>query len=188
MAKVEGKVVKKYARALFDLCEVAELEAVRDSLIKISKVFSENKDLQSALANPAVPSNEREDALAEVVSLQEDEAKSFPSSWGAYKNFFQVLLLNSRLDLVDSVATEFSLLVDELKKNLALEITSAFDLSDSEKEDISKKIEAEVGKLSNVVWQKDESLIGGLIVKAGDKVFDNSVSGTLARLKSELSS
>ena len=62
-------------------------------------------------------------------------------------------------------------------------VTSALPLSAEEKDTIQKDVLAKLGKEANVTYTVDPSILGGLVIKVGDKLIDGSVSGQLDNLK-----
>jgi F-type H+-transporting ATPase subunit delta len=96
------------------------------------------------------------------------------------------MLVNDRIGALGSTITLFSQLVEQFMKVLSLEVTSAFALSDEEKRtlqsDIQKLVPAQYASLVSIAWHEDKNLIGGMIVKSGDRVLDGSLSGALERV------
>ncbi len=189
MAKIEGKVARRYARALFELTQPARFDARRDALDGLSKVWLENSSLRNTLNNPGIPLAQREAALRDI------GAKLIPGD-SEFANFLSILLSGGRLPCLPQVAKLYSALVDSAKKLLALEIYSAFDLPASEKEALEAKIRAQLnqGQLSQIQcgnsatfsWKVDPDLLGGLLVKAGDCELDSSVRSTLEKIRQQV--
>ena len=134
MAKTSEKIARRYARALFELCPAADLEATRDYLAQLSLIWRSNSELRAALLNPATQQNQRLAALAEVCKQIAPENVNF-------QHGLQVLFLKGRMNALPDVALIFSRMVDEIKKLLALEISSAFPLSPEEKNSVLEKIQ-----------------------------------------------
>lgn len=182
MAKVEDKVAKRYARAFFDALEPSVLEAACESLKSFAQTWEESSELRETLKNPGLPLARREDSLREIaqrIAIQ-------PLRQELLASFFVLLLQAGRIDAASRVAMIFSQMVDQLKKVLALEITSAFPISDGEKGEIQERMQRDFGSLASVVWNVQPSILGGLIIKAGDRQLDGSVEGSLQRLRAEL--
>ena len=68
----------------------------------------------------------------------------------------------------------------------AAEVISALPLTEEEKETIQKEIQAKVGQVSEITFKVDPSIMGGVIIRIGDKVLDGSVSGQLQELRESL--
>jgi len=70
-------------------------------------------------------------------------------------------------------------------KGVSAEITSALPLTDSEKEVVKREITSKVGA-QTIAFRVDPEILGGLVVKVGDKVLDGSVAGQLESLRERL--
>lgn len=179
MKRSDLKIAKRYARALFDSYGNSEVEAIKVALQSFAKTFNENEELRTALANPGYPQPQRMEALREIGHFfRQDDEKFF--------NFLALLLRNGRLLFVADIAMYFSHLVDELRSLLSLTVVSAFPLSDPEKEEIISRIQAEHGSLATIAWEIDPLLIGGLLIKSGDLILDNSIKGSLDKMRKSL--
>ncbi len=179
MATVEGKVAKRYARALFELTAVPDLDRMNDGLKGIAAVFGESLELRHALLNPGVP-------LAERVAAAQDVARVAGGDVVTLQNFMGVLLENSRVELLAEIAKEFAALVAHVKKILALEVISAFPLSEGERQEIQARMQNDFGSLAALSWSVDPALVGGLVIKSGDRQLDGSVKGALERAREAL--
>ena len=179
MAKQEERAARRYAKALFELCDPASLDQVKDALNGFRDVWNKNAEFQGALRNPANPLLDRERALRQVAQLLLKDNVNFA-------NFLSLLLHNKRLSVIGAVVDAFSQMIDQLKKRLALEITTARSVDDQEKGAVQNRVQQDFGGLASIVWQVDPELLGGLRIKAGDKLYDGSVSGSLETLRDTL--
>jgi F-type H+-transporting ATPase subunit delta len=179
MAKGSIKIAGRYAKALSELYPVNELDSVQASLKEFVKVWRENPSLSEALINPAFSMNDRISAAKEVaVKIKPNDEK--------FANFISLLCQAGRISEVAVVTDAFSALVDRIKKLLSLKVTSAFDIGDGEKENFKNHIHKEFGSLASVEWDMNPEIIGGLRVRAGDKLLDSSIKGALQRLENTL--
>lgn len=175
----DTKISKRYARALLELCQASELEAMRDSLTQLSEALVAAPGALNALANPAYPMAER---AAAIRSIAEKVRPGDPR----FANFAQIVLEAGRLGALREIGRIFADMVDQLKKRLALEITSAHAIPSGEQQEMQQMIEKEFGSLASVQWSVDSKLIGGLRVRAGDKLLDSSIQGALESLEERL--
>ena len=176
--KDDGKLAKRYARALFELCEVPKLDQQLVALTALSNLWKGSAELQSALLNRATPIEQRVAVMQDLAAKLEGGDKNFI-------NFAALLVENERISLLPLILKVFSKMVDTLKKTLALEITSAFPISEQERGELKKSVEGQYGSMASIEWKVDRELIGGLIVKSGDKLLDSSVKGSLERIRPE---
>lgn len=178
MAASQGKIAKRYARALFNSVPPAALETAREALHAFAAAWSSNEQLREAMANPAVP-------LAQRVSVIKEIARG-ASAGDALVNFLDLLVTNRRISALPQIASAFSKMVDEIKKLVALDITSAFPMEEGERAEISAKVQKDFGSLATISWHVDRALLGGLTVKNGDKLLDGSIQGSLERVRTLL--
>ena len=148
-----------------------------------------------ALATAAAVSVEPRVArmLASPAHTAEQQAKSMIGLCGDdlaedQRNFITVLAANKRLSLLPEIAILFDELKAEQERSVDVKVVSAFALEDSTQqtlaEVLSKKLERDV----KVEAEVDESLIGGVLIRAGDLVIDGSVRGRLKKLSEAMNS
>ncbi|MCB0310954.1 MAG: F0F1 ATP synthase subunit delta [Bdellovibrionales bacterium] len=179
MNKPGLKVARRYARALFESCDFSALESMLASLRQFLELWEGSEILRATMHNPAVPMNQKESALKDVCALVKPTDDKF-------SNFISLLLNNKRLEALPQIVELFAGMIDQARKVMSLEITSAFNLDGNEKQEIEKKIQASCGSMATITWEVDPSLIGGLTVKAGDRLIDASLAGSLDRVRNQL--
>ena len=179
MAKTPSKIAKRYARALFDSFEPAKLESVLSALQLLSNAWESNEGLRSVLLNPGIKVSER-------LAVINDLAKRASGGDDFVSNFSQLILENGRVALIPEISSAFSTLLDLLKKRLALEVVSAFDIDNTEREQVLEQVRRDFGGLATIQWSVDPEIIGGLRIQAGDMLLDGSIAGALADLRSNL--
>lgn len=179
MAKEQGKIARRYARALFELCPPNELEQMRASLQAFSAVWAEQGTLRTALANPVVTQSDRATVLLQV-------AQKIGLTDTRFKNFILLLVENDRVDIVPEVSQVFSTMLDQLRKVLALDVVSAFELPEGERQAVQERIRTEFGALATISWNVDKEILGGLLIKSGDRLLDSTVRGSLEKIRAAL--
>jgi F-type H+-transporting ATPase subunit delta len=95
-----------------------------------------------------------------------------------------LLIENKRLPLLPLVASEYTIIYDFLKGVEVAQVTSAIPLNKDLENRILKKVKEMSGKdisLKNII---DPSILGGFILRVGDKQYDSSISGQLNQLRS----
>jgi F-type H+-transporting ATPase subunit delta len=131
------------------------------------------------LLNPTCPYNERNEVLASLceMAVQGDEQ---------FRNFFVLLADNKRLEALPSISSAFNSLLEALKRELSMIVTSAIPLSAEEKTAFETTAKDKFGTLVSVQWKENSEKIGGMVVQIGDKILDGSVKGVLEKLKETL--
>jgi len=179
LKKSSHKTARRYARALFELCEPSRLEITRQALFDFTALWEESPEIRINLLNPALPLTQRSAALQTIAGRILESDPHWPG-------FLTLLLNNKRLGDIRAIAQAFAQIVAEVKKLLSLRISSAFALPSEEQNSISAKISSEFGSLASIEWTVDPELIGGLRIKAGDRLLDGSLKGSLDRLRTQL--
>ena len=162
-----------------ELYPLAELEQVGESLTEIAAAWASSEELRRALLNPAFRVEDRVSALSSLFSRVRPGDQRFT-------NLASLLVDNGRAKAIPEIAEAFVEMVAELKKLLSLEITSARLVDESERTALQGAIAKEFGSLASVSWAVKQELIGGLMVRSGDKMLDGSVRGSLERIRSQL--
>ena len=130
-------------------------------------------------------------ALDDPQLTVEKQAEIFTKACGdkldqAGKNFVQQLTQNKRLSVLPDVAVLFEALLAEHQRKQDVQVVSAYELSAAEKETLKKALAKKLGKEINLQSSVDKSLVGGVVIRAGDLVIDSSVRGKLDQLATAL--
>lgn len=166
----------RYAKAVLSLAlSEKKAEAVDKDMKTIAKAISESGDLSGMLSNAVVKSETKKEALLAI----------FPKLNTITTGLFDVLISNKRIDILNDVAVKYSALLDEHNGKETAQVTTAVPLT----KDLEKKVLAKVKELTNKTVELknivDESIIGGFILRIGDKQFDASIANNLNKLKRE---
>lgn len=173
---LKGGVAKRYARAVFELgVEGNELDKWHEDLKNISAAVEE-PDIALVLANNKVPLDTRRQIMAERLPDVSENALNLTS----------LLLLKSRIGLVESILGEFESLVNAHKGIEVARVTTAVPLEEKEKEALATRLENVTGKKIILETDVDAEIIGGMIARIGDKVIDGSTRTRLLALKRSL--
>ncbi|BDR14984.1 F0F1 ATP synthase subunit delta [Vibrio sp. STUT-A11] len=104
------------------------------------------------------------------------------------QNLLKVMAENGRLTALPDVCEQFFILKKEHEKEIDVEVISASELSDEQLANIGSKLEARLERKVKLNCSVDETLLGGVIIRAGDLVIDDSARGRLNRLSDALQS
>jgi F-type H+-transporting ATPase subunit delta len=104
------------------------------------------------------------------------------------QNFIKVLAENGRLLVLPQVVEEFSSLKAEFDKEIAVDVTSAVELSTEQQTTLSAALEKRLARKVKLNCNVDANVVSGLIIKAGDMVIDGSIKGKLSRLATTMQS
>ncbi len=170
---------RRYAEAAFQV-------ALRDGTVDtwraeldMAASITADPGVGHALANPAVPLQTR---VAALRSAFQDGI-----SPGAL-NLIALMIRRGRIEQLPRVAAEFRRL-DNTRQGITLATaTSAAPLTPDELRDLTGRLEQMTGGRVDLDVQVDPSLLGGLVVRVGDRLIDGSVRGRLERLRTQLAS
>jgi ATP synthase F1 delta subunit len=166
-----------YARALFESAkENGVLDEVQQQLAIWSDALGENKNLQTFFFSPRFTSAEKKDAIRRII-VGGDER---------FLNFLELLAERHRLPVTFRIRRSFDELWREEHKLLPVEVTSAVELDESLVRSIGERIEERTGRRIELTSRVDPNIIGGLVLRVGNKVLDASVQGRLARLRRQI--
>ncbi len=170
-------LARPYAVAAYKRAkETASTAKWSDTLAFLSQVMQDPQVAQAA-ANPKAKKDQFTKAFLDLCKGQLDADS---------ENFVRLLVVNHRLGLIRSIAEQFEQYRAEEEGYLDVEVCSAYPLEDGERDKLTAVLQTTLGKQPRLHVRVDESLIGGVLIKAGDRVIDASVRGQVQRLATRL--
>ncbi len=170
------KNARKYAKMFLNAVEDAP--KALEELAVINAVKDKSADFESLLESPIFTRQERAKALKAVCE------KAGIS--GATEKFVMFLADKRAASGLSVVLERAVTLFRERKNRVKATVLSSVVIEDAEVERIKKALTGITGKEVEIVTERDSSLIGGLLVKVGSRMFDASIKGQLRLLKEEL--
>ena len=175
---MDTRVAKRYARALFFAAEKANVvEAVETDLDAISNLSSQHAMFRGFLQSPRIS---RDDKIRIAEKLFADRVTALTMS------ALRLILSKRREGEFEPIREEYIRMRRERGAVLYAIITSAVELTDSEREAIRNKLAAQSGKRVEADYRVDSHLLGGVKVAIGDYVLDGTVRGSLNLLRDRL--
>ena len=173
------QLASKYAAAIF---EIAKEENKLDGYDKdLGRVRADVFDIPEAVKffqNPLIPQQAKKDLLKRAFDKEISET---------VMNFLMLLVDKKRIGVFNEIYDIFTSLKNKEQGILIADVTSAFPLSKKQQDALVRKLGNLTGRKVKVRTHKDESILGGLIVKIGDKRIDGSAAGRLRSLRNSLS-
>lgn len=172
-------VASRYAKSLLDLSiEQNSSDKINADMVQFSEICAESKDLKDLLKNPTINASKKSDIFEALFNGKFD-----PLSL----SFIQLVTKNTREDILPAIAESYTQLYKAHNHIIEVNLISAAALEASVKDKIIAKIKANnEGSTIELIEEIDASLIGGFIVKIGDKQIDSSVASQLTNLKNIL--
>lgn len=168
-----------YGTALFEAArDAGRLTSVREETEELRTVLTENPDFLRILCHPEITLEEKKKILEETLG---------PSMDPLIFRTVMLLLEKEHIRELPKVLEEMIRLSLEEEKIGEAEVTSAVELTEEQKERIRKKLLETTPYLTmRISYLVDRSLIGGLVIRLGDRVVDSSLRSKLARMKNSL--
>jgi F-type H+-transporting ATPase subunit delta len=172
------RTARRYARALFQLAlERNEVDQIAAGLNEVSTVATGSRELMQVLNHPRITRKRKQELLAQVFG-----AEMHP----AIKRFVFLLVEKERAGIILTVAAEFKRLLDEHRREIDAEAVTAIALSPAQQEALLQRLQTATGYTVRLKTRVDESILGGLIVRIGDKLIDGSVRSRLEMMREQL--
>ncbi|ROO26922.1 F0F1 ATP synthase subunit delta [Salinisphaera orenii MK-B5] len=176
MAEIQT-LARPYAEAVFEIAQAGgTLDAWSNALAALSAVVR-NPDVAAVLDNPEIDDRVLADA---IIGIADDDLND-----GA-RNLVRLLVENSRLRLVPDIADQFESLKAEAENRVDVSVTSAVEFSDDQQAALAQSLEQRLARTVRLSFERDESVIGGAVIRAGDLIIDGSLRAQLERMRQSL--
>jgi F-type H+-transporting ATPase subunit delta len=171
------EIAEVYARSLFEVAKEHDvLDRVHDELGEFAEALSDNRSLQVFLFSPYFSSEEKRQGVRKIVSDADER----------FENFLELLAERHRMPALFRIKREFDALWADEHKLLPVTVTSAVELDEGLAEDIAKRIQEQTGRTVELSSNVDPDVLGGLMVRVGNMVLDDTVRNKLERLRKQV--
>lgn len=178
MAEV-STIARPYAKAAFSHAESKDELAQWSSVLALASELASHEDMMKVLESPALSAEQKASIFIDVCG---------DGLTGEAKNFIKVLAEHKRLAALPAITEAFEVLKANREQSIDVEVTSAFEMSAEQQEKLASKLKNNWQKEISIQVKIDKSLIGGVIIHAGDIVIDGSVRGKLSQLAESVNS
>jgi len=169
---------RPYARAVYQQAiSTSSVDAWGDALALMAAVAGDAA-MGELLDNPQLGGEQKGELLLKVIGDKLNPQQT---------NLIKLVAENGRLKTLFEVANQFEVYRAEAEGKIDAEAISAFALSDEQEKSIIATLKAKLGREITLTTSIDESLIGGVIIKAGDTIIDGSMKSQLESLALNLS-
>ncbi len=170
-------LARPYAEAVFALANERNALPKWSQMLQLGALIAGDGQMHRLLDDPRLPRERLVALFLDVAgSGLDDDAM----------NLVRLLTANRRLALLPEIAQLFEELKAEHERAVDAEILSAYPLDEAQLKKISAALKKKLGREVRMVPKVDPSLIGGVVIRAGDVVIDGSVEGRLRALSSYL--
>ncbi len=174
-ANIRASLGGRYAVALFDLAnEGGALAAVERDLAALKAALDQSGDLRALIVNPLLT----RDQSARAIDAVAGSMQMAPLT----RNFLGVLAGNRRLAELPAIGRAFASLASSSRGEIAAEVTSARPLDAAQIAALKAQLKTRVGRDVTLTQKTDADILGGLVVKIGSQMIDNSIRTRLNTL------
>lgn len=171
-------IVSAYAESLFRLASAEEIaDRVEEELHELERLYQSNAEMKEFINNPRVKAEGKKDALFELLGDKLSRVML---------NHVNLIIDQERGRMLPKIAEQYYRLAGEARAKITAEVITAVPISD----DTRAKLGEQLGKLTKkdvyIRTRVEESILGGAIVRVGDKVLDGSVRNKLNQLKKQM--
>lgn len=171
-----SNVGARYAQALFDLAtEENKVAAVEADLKSLKAAIAESADLRTLLASPAFAAADKAKGIDAIAAKA-----GFDSTT---RKFLGLVAANGRASALRGAITAFEALAAKARGAVSAEVTTAQALTDAQAKGVAAALRQALGKDPEIETRVDPSILGGIKVRVGSRLFDASLRSKLDALK-----
>lgn len=175
---LENAIARRYASALFDLAlEQGKIDDFEKELETVIKTVESSPELAAVLDNQLMEAYIKKDVVHQIFTGQVSDTTV---------DFLKVVLDKRREMYLKDIYNYFVAAANESRNLRDAEVVSARELTEADLAQVRAKLEQMTGKTIRLKSRVDQSIIGGLVVRIGDKIIDGSVTKRLELLKETL--
>jgi F-type H+-transporting ATPase subunit delta len=168
-------VARRYATALYEEADrIGSVDDVDADVALLRTSLDDSDELHRFFQNPVVSDTKKSNVIEALFGDRTHELTV---------RFLKLLVKKDREEMVSAIADQYQALRDEQLGIVEATVKAAYDLSDDDREHLKTALKKTTGKDVRLNVERDESLIGGVVVRIGDRVFDGSVRNKLETLR-----
>ncbi|TYO96563.1 ATP synthase F1 subunit delta [Desulfallas thermosapovorans] len=175
---LKGAVAGRYAEALYEIALKEKLvDQLEAELKSVVEVIEGSEQLKKVLFHPRITAAEKKEVLN---GLFKDHIS------GIAMDFLGLVVDRQREVYIADITAYFTGLANKARNISDVQVTSAVELTKEEKKKLAAVLAKSTGKKVKLSYNVDKELLGGLVVRVGDKVIDGSVRTRLQTLREHL--
>ncbi len=172
---VVTKLGRVYAKALLDLAqEQNEVEAIRKDMQMVAATLNGSREFASVMASPIVKADKKIAILKEIFGAKVHKIT---------ERFFEIVVNHGREGALRVIAQGYEDMYLHLKGIERVKVTTAYPLSEVEIKAVAEKAAAYTGKEVELNQEVNEDIIGGMVLRVGDKRYNGSLAHQLKTLR-----
>ena len=170
-------LARPYARAVFETARDKSSQPKWSEALTLMSLIVNDPTMNDVLDNPKMTKDQKGELFASVCGDNIDDAA---------KNLIALLAENERLSTLPEIAEQYEVLRSADEGVVDAEVTSAMPLDSDQESALKESLKKKLGSEITLTTKVDESLIGGVVIRAGDMVIDGSIQSQLASLSNAL--
>ncbi|MCP4460047.1 MAG: ATP synthase F1 subunit delta [Cytophagales bacterium] len=172
-----GRIANRYARPLLELAgETKVLEQVKEDMDGFSSLCQENREFLLMLRSPIIPRLKKAEILKDIFNGKANKLTM---------SAFDIITRKNRENLLPEISSEFVRLYNEKMGYQEAVVTTTFPIDDQLRESFQKIVKDVTGSEAVLNETVDKTILGGYILKMGDKQLDESINSHLNEIKSK---
>ncbi|MFZ2541221.1 MAG: F0F1 ATP synthase subunit delta [Gallionella sp.] len=170
-------IARPYAQAAFDVAkQLGDLKGWSAVLQTLAEVMT-NSQVHAVVISPRVANNQIQELVLGLCGTQLTAQQ---------RNFIRVLVDARRLSVTTEIAGMYEALRAEAEKSVDVTVASAFELDDKQQQKIATALKTRLQREIKLSCKVDKMLLGGIVIRAGDKVIDGSAFARLEEMANAL--
>lgn len=170
-------VARRYAGALYELGRKSgTLTDIDSDMTLLADTLADSRDLRNVFSSPIVSRVKKKSIVSRLFG---------PKVNPLTRQFLDLLVDKGREHTLPAIASAYRTLRDEQEGIIEATARAAVALSPEDEARLKTALEQKTGKRIRLKVKKDDSLLGGLVVRVGDMVFDGSIQNSLAHLREQ---
>ncbi len=167
-------LARPYAKAIFNQAKSANKVQQWSQWLEYLEILTTDSEMDVFIRSPKSSKEQVTDLLVDIAGDNiDDEAR----------NLIKLLTMNKRLAIVTDIRALYEQYRADDEGSVNVQVTVAYPLEDNERNTIISALQATLDKKIQIDTTVDPSIIGGIVVRAGDHTIDGSVLGNLKRLE-----
>lgn len=169
---------RPYARAAYQQAQQTTSVENWGEALNLLAAVTNDATMVEVIDNPQMSGDQKAELVIKVIGDKLNDQQ---------QNLVKLMAENGRLKILPDVAEQFAVYQADAEGKIDAEAISAFELSDEQQNAITQTLKSKLGREVSLTTSTDESLIGGVVIKAGDTIIDGSMKAQLESLALTLS-
>ena len=175
----KDSLVENYAVALFNNAKSDNIQdKIFEEITLVNRIIEDSFEIKEFLFSPIVNKNDKINVVNSLVKNIKFNK--------IVNNFLLLLIKNSRTTILSNIVKAYNKLLYESRNIKIVQVISANKLQPKEQEWIKSKIEKELGRKIEAVFDMDQTIIGGIVIKYDSMLQDYSIKGSLEKIAKSL--